>query len=68
MIKNARFPDYQAYLLRLWRETADLSYRATLENPHTGKRHGFANLAQLIAFLQELDDTLTDKFLESGEF
>ena len=62
MMKNAHSPDYQAYLLRLWREAADLSYRAMLENPHTGERHGFANLTQLIVFLQQMDDpSLPDK-------
>lgn len=51
-------PDYQAYLLRLWRETTDLPWRATLEDPHTGRRQGFADLSQLIAFFQQLDEIL----------
>lgn len=54
-MQDARSPDYQAYLLRLWREAADLPFRAMLEDPHTGQRQGFANLAQLVAFLQQLD-------------
>ena len=65
MINNRGQPDYQAYLLRLWRETADLPYRATLEDPHTGERHGFANVSQLIVFLQQIDETAPNE--TSGE-
>lgn len=48
-------PDYLSYLLRLWRAgSADQPHwRATLENPHTGERQVFADLASLFAFLQE---------------
>jgi hypothetical protein len=41
-----------SYLLRLWR-TND-QWRASLENPGTGKRIGFANLEQLFAYLMDL--------------
>ena len=47
---------YVAYLLRLWQVTnhaGDLVWRASLENPHTGKRLGFASLAELVAFLEQ---------------
>jgi len=45
---------YRAYLLRLWRsETLDQGWRASLEDPHTGERIGFASLEQLFAFLME---------------
>ncbi|HIP71080.1 MAG TPA: hypothetical protein EYH05_06760 [Anaerolineae bacterium] len=44
---------YQAYLLRLWREDTAVPWRATLENPHTGKQRSFANLEQLCAWLQK---------------
>jgi hypothetical protein len=60
-MQDARLPDYQAYLLRLWREEADLPFRAMLEDPHTGQRHGFANLAQLVTFLQQLDADSMDE-------
>jgi hypothetical protein len=43
--------DYQAYLLRVWRETEADSLRATLENPHTGERLGFASAEALLAYL-----------------
>ena len=44
---------YIAYLLRLWqiRSEGELVWRASLESPHTGERHGFANLTDLFTFL-----------------
>lgn len=45
---------YCSYLLRLWRaETLDLGWRASLEDPRTGERIGFASLEQLFAYLME---------------
>lgn len=44
--------EYMAYLLRLWREKNDGVWRALLENPNSGERNGFANLAELVAFLE----------------
>ena len=47
---------YLAYLLRLWRVTADdgsPAWRASLEDVHTGGRQGFASLEQLLVFLLE---------------
>lgn len=44
---------YLAYLLRLWLVEGDGPvWRATLENPTTAERHGFASLDQLVAFLR----------------
>ena len=46
---------YRAYLLRLWQAEAEgdrLVWRAALEDARTGERHGFADLAQLWAFLE----------------
>jgi hypothetical protein len=45
-------PDYRSYLLRLWRADAASPWRATLEDVHSGRRRGFATLAQLAAFLE----------------
>jgi hypothetical protein len=47
--------EYKSYLLRLWQATSagKLVWRASLEAPHTGLRHGFASLEQLFAFLME---------------
>ena len=46
---------YLSYLLRLWQARADgeLVWRASLESPRTGERRGFANLADMFAFLEE---------------
>ncbi len=50
-------PDYVAYLLRLWRvndngESHQAIWRASLENPHTGERQGFASLEAVFGFLR----------------
>ncbi len=43
---------YLSYLLRLWLvEGNGPVWRASLENPTTAERHGFATLDKLIAFL-----------------
>ena len=49
---------YMAYLLRLWQITSDgnIVWRASVESPHTGERHGFADLQALFAFLEEKTD------------
>jgi hypothetical protein len=46
---------YLAYMLRLWEVSNDgqLAWRASLESPHTGERHGFADLEALFGFLEE---------------
>ena len=49
-----QLPTYIAYLLRLWQAEAR-SYpvwHASLEDPHTGERKGFADLQSLWAFLE----------------
>jgi hypothetical protein len=48
-------PGYLAYMLRMWRVEAEdgPAWRASVESPHTGERHGFANLEMLFAFLAE---------------
>ncbi len=51
MAKRSR---YLSYLLRLW-QTHDGEtwiWRASLESPGTGDRHGFASLKALIDFLE----------------
>lgn len=46
--------NYCSYLLRLWRaETFDPGWRASLEDPRTGERIGFASLEQLFAYLMD---------------
>ena len=46
---------YYSYLLRLWQVDGAGSpiWRASLEDPHTGERRGFADLESLFAFLKE---------------
>jgi hypothetical protein len=52
-MKKTTLPPYLAYLLRLRRDSESAPWRATVENPHTGERQGFATLRQLVAFLEE---------------
>jgi hypothetical protein len=44
--------EYKAYLLRLWRESHEATWRALLENPNSGERAAFATLEDLVAFLE----------------
>jgi hypothetical protein len=45
--------DYLSYLLRLWWDGVEEGgWRASLEDPHSGERIGFGNLADLAAFLE----------------
>ncbi len=59
-------PGYLAYLVRLWQVTSAGRpvWRASLENPHTGERRGFADLDALVAFLK--NKTQIDAGLEDG--
>ncbi|MAU00557.1 MAG: hypothetical protein CL608_25720 [Anaerolineaceae bacterium] len=52
--KNAG-PDYLAFLIRLWREDKGI-WRCTLENPHTGERLAFADVAALLTYVQKQTD------------
>lgn len=44
--------DYQAFLLRVWREDDLSGWRAVLEDPHTGQSIGFSSMKQLFNFLE----------------
>jgi hypothetical protein len=46
---------YVAYLLRLWRETAvgPTHWRASLQDPESSERVGFATLEQLFSYLRK---------------
>ena len=54
-------------MLRLWRAVNDghIDWRASLEDPLTGDRHGFASLARLMAFLEAR--TATERERDAGE-
>ena len=45
-----RAPRYHSYLLRCWSEGPG-TWRFSVEDPHTGERRGFIELAALVAFL-----------------
>ena len=47
--------EYYSFLLRLWQTSSrgNVVWRASLESAQTGERCGFADLASLIAFLEE---------------
>lgn len=48
-------PRYLSYLVRLWQanSTGDPQWRASVEDPESGQRRGFADLESLFAFLVE---------------
>jgi hypothetical protein len=52
---SVKQPQNLSYLLRLWQVERDgeLVWWASLENPRTGERQAFADLAELFAFLDE---------------
>jgi hypothetical protein len=56
--ENQRPIRSRSYILRLWRadgpQAAD--WQASLEDPSTKERFGFASLEQLFAFLMELSE------------
>lgn len=55
--------DYQAYLLRLWRDSAQGSWRASLEAPDRSETLAFPDLEALFAFVltQTAYDEPTDR-------
>jgi hypothetical protein len=46
---------YRAYLVRLWeaRSGGRVVWRASAEDAHSGERRAFAELAELLSFLEE---------------
>jgi hypothetical protein len=55
--------DYAAYLLRMWREkgTGLTRWRASLQDPHSGERVGFANLEELFGYLRRETGDLPER-------
>jgi hypothetical protein len=47
---------YLAFLVRLWRDGQTCPWRVMVEDPHTGRRHGFADLDALFQFLTDETD------------
>ena len=62
-------PDYQSYLLRLWRvnDEEEAVWRASLESVHTGERKGFAGLEALFDFLRERTGVSPGSSEDEGE-
>ena len=54
---------YSSYLLRLWLEMdeAETTWRASLEETHTGERQGFISLEALYAFILEQTRHIVDQ-------
>ena len=46
------YAQYHAYLLRFWQEEESTSWRASLEDPHSGETFGFASLRELFNFIE----------------
>jgi hypothetical protein len=59
---------YTSYLLRLWQIQGDQGpvWRASLENPQTGERQGFATMQDLFTFLTEQTDLTYSQSLTGG--
>ncbi len=57
---------YLAYMVRLWQvnDAGQPAWRASLEDPHTGERRGFADLDTLFTFLK--DRTISNTGLVNG--
>jgi hypothetical protein len=53
---------YVSYLLRMWREQGGQTtwWRASLQDPHSGERLGFADLENLFSFLRRVAGELQD--------
>ena len=60
---------YHSYLLRLWSVPGEdeETWRASLENPQTGERHGFASLDAMVAFLRRQIGLAPKRGGEEGE-
>jgi hypothetical protein len=54
---------YLAYMLRLWRMNSAVpsDWQASLEDPHSGKKIGFANLESLLSYLRDQTSSNHDK-------
>ena len=61
------FPDrYHAYLLRFWRSEEAAGWRASLEDPHSGKTRGFASMKALFAYLKARTSTDSSSTYDDG--
>jgi hypothetical protein len=62
-------PDYQSYLLRLWRvgDDEEPTWRALLKSAYTGQQVGFGSLEELFGFLcLRTDQSSSDQIAAQG--
>ena len=57
---NRNETNYQAYLLRLWRDGPRNRWRASLQSTKAGDTQLFANVQSLLTFLQSQTDETTN--------
>jgi hypothetical protein len=64
-----RRPRYLSYLLRLWQtnDGNEMVWRASLQSPSSDKRHGFANLEELMDFLKVQTEQSEDERRKNGQ-
>ena len=76
VVMDTQSPDYQSYLLRLWRVRSSAAspsheasiWRASLEHSHTGERVGFASLDDLVEYLRhQMDVAEADEGQRGGD-
>ena len=67
MSSSSQPSNYTAYLLRCWQE--GVSWRYSLEEIGSGKRHGFASLDEFVSFLlaMSMQPETSEKFGDDGE-
>jgi hypothetical protein len=51
------YSKYRSFLLRMWQESPQVAWRASLQDATTGERHGFSDLDSLFAFLTKQQDS-----------
>jgi hypothetical protein len=55
-------PDYISYLLRIWQSNGnETAWRASLQDPHTGERLGFASIDDLCIFLRRQAGVMSNR-------
>ena len=59
-------PRYISYLLRLWQTSSDAQrvWRCSLEDPLTGRQHGFGDVELLFDFLRQQIEI--EKMIDEG--
>jgi hypothetical protein len=60
---------YHSYLLRLWRVSGaqEATWRASLEDPQTGERIGFASLDAMVADLRQQTEPTPIQKVETSQ-